>query len=362
MGKEEEILFNLLRAGLWEKATDLSDLFPISGDTWRAVFDMARCQTVTGLVYSGLQQLPSSQLPPEPMMLRWVAEADRIERANEQANHTCAQLCCHLAAQGLHPVIVKGQVIAQTYASPLLREPGDIDLCFSDAAEFAAAQTVATQLGCRPERQPDGSLSYTYQGIEIEHHRRLIDIYSPCAVARLRPLLSPLQPVEVSLGSSTDSAVMAPHPMLHLLVLNAHICKHAIGRGVGLRQLCDIARAYHRWHPLIDGDALQTLYRRAGLTSWSRMLHTFLVRHLALPATALPYPDRQVSSEPLLRIVVRGGNFGQHRPGHPVAHTTTRRKIGTALSFVRQLGFSCRYAPAESLWMTLQLAKGNTIG
>lgn len=209
-------MFNLLRAGLWEKATDLSDLFPIAGDTWRAVLDMARRQTVTGLVYSGLQQLPSSQLPPEPMMLRWVAEADRIERANEQANHTCAQLCRHLAAQGLHPVIVKGQAIAQTYASPLLREPGDIDLCLADPSEFAAAETIAATLGERSERQPDGSLSYTYQGIEIEHHRRLIDIYSPRAVARLRPLLSALQPVEVPLGSSADSVVMAPHPMLHL--------------------------------------------------------------------------------------------------------------------------------------------------
>ena len=44
--KEETVLFILLRAGLWEKEPDDLSLFPLSGESWRRVFDLAKLSLI----------------------------------------------------------------------------------------------------------------------------------------------------------------------------------------------------------------------------------------------------------------------------------------------------------------------------
>ena len=102
-------------------------------------------------------------------------------------------------------------------------------------------------------------------------------------------------------GNPTEITI--PSPLLNLVLLNTHIMKHAFGWGIGLRQLCDLTRAYHCLQTETDGKALYDLCRKAGIIRWNSLLHTFLVKQLGLPASSLPYPEKTVSPDTMLFFV-----------------------------------------------------------
>ena len=152
-------------------------------------------------------------------------------------------------------------------------------------------------------------------------------------------------------------------------MLSAHILKHAIGAGVGIRQCCDLTMALQALRGQYDPAALRDLFRRTSTLRWNRLLFSFLADHLGLADdSGFPFADERVSSEPLLRIVLEGGNFGHYAEarnsaikagagGDPVA--TRRRKRNTLGRFLHRLPFSLRYAPRETLATMLSLARGN---
>jgi hypothetical protein len=42
-----------------------------------------------------------------------------------------------------------------------------------------------------------------------------------------------------------------------MLQVNAHILKHLLSFGIGIRQLCDAARLYKTYHNQVDGNVLK---------------------------------------------------------------------------------------------------------
>lgn len=360
MNKEANLLFILLRAGLWEKEPEELSLFPLPPETWAEIFKLSRMHTVTGIVYRGILRLPDDCLPPWEMLAQWVAQAERIERMNRTMNDTLAELYALFDSKGWLAVLQKGQGVARFYEEPLLRECGDIDLYFPDRkAQDEAAEWLRKE-GCQPEKAPDGSLHYRYNGIVVEHHPELIDLQNPFLHGYLSRLIA---------GEGFGKAVLAegrvtvvvPSPLLDLLLLNTHIMKHAIGRGVGLRQLCDIAHAYHSLHGQFDPETLRFLYIKTGISHWSSLLHAFLVDYIGLSSDRLPYDEhRLLSSQPLLDIVLRGGNFGQHADGQEKTRAQRGwiRKLHTARSFCRNLHFAATYASGESFWTAARLLRG----
>lgn len=389
LATEHKALFCLLRAGLWEREPDDLSLFPLTDAEWWEVYRLAVRQTVAGIAYRGLHHLPEALLPGDELMMHWVAKADRIERANRQMNAVLCQLLQLMNRNDLHPVLLKGQGVAAFYEQPLLRECGDIDLYFPREGEERKATELMRQAGCLPEAQPDGSRSYTWQGVEIEHHTRLFDLYNPLLKGYLaaltgkhgfanQPLSShPVETTEDAMNAhlpetgdeaatgkrpeATAATLFVPSPLLNLLLLNAHLMKHLAGHGIGLRQFCDMARAYHALRGSYSPAELESAYRRTGLFKWSVQLHTLLTEHLGLRYAALPYPGTDACTSPeLLHIVLEGGNFGQYgetKGGN--AQAGWMRKWRTFCSFWKRRGFSLGYSRGETFWISMRLIVGN---
>lgn len=358
MNKETKALFILLRAGLWER--DVEDLspFPLTGESWNTVFLLARQQTVTGIAYRGLCHLPDELFPPQPLLLKWVVAVDAIERRNHKMNAELASLYGRLSQNGLKPLLQKGQGVAAFYEKPEVRECGDIDLCFSSQKE--SQQAARDILGQRKSvrRAADNSFCYMWNGIEVEHHSTLVYIANPMMQRYLRHLERHNPPRSLRLADG-GADIPVPSPLLNLLMLNTHIMKHTFGWGIGLRQLCDMARACHALRGEVQADEMKAACQKLGIVRWTRLLHTFLVDSLGLPAGSLPYADAPLSPSPLLAIVLDGGNFGQYQVGRTQgAQAVWRRKVGTSRSFFQRIGFSCSYAPVEAFWTFTSLLKG----
>lgn len=321
---------------------------------------MALRQTVTGIVYRGVCRLPDELLPPDGLLMRWVAEADAIERKNRAMNRALEELCSLFARGGITPVLQKGQGIAALYEQPLLRECGDIDFYFRTRKEAAAAVDLIKSQGIAVTPKADGSSVYRWRGIVVEHHPRLIDIANPGAWKYIAALEEREGYVLTRPVAGQAWEVCVPSPLLNLLLIDTHIMKHALGWGIGLRQLCDMARAVHRLGPDVDAAGLQAVCRSLGITRWSCLLYAFLTEWMGLPPEESFYATGRISARPLLRIVMEGGNFGQYLPGRGHGSSSVwRRKMHTAGVFVRRIRFSCSYVPAEAFWTFAGLLKGS---
>lgn len=359
MDRTQLALLVLLRAGLWERKADDCACFPLSMEEWGRVYLLARQQTVIGLVFQGIRQLPECFFPPELLLVRWMAETDAIERRNVQMNRVLASLVRLFASEGICPVLQKGQGLAGMYVNPLLRECGDIDFYFDSRLMSEKALSLMRRYQIKEKRRADRSVVYTWKGVVVEHHTKLLDVHNPFLQGYARKLEQRYGYDTVCLGEKETVDLRVPSPVLNLSLQSLHILKHAVGWGIGLRQLCDMARSCYKLQTKTEPDEMKKIAGILGIDRWNLLLHAFLVEQLGLPVKYLPYPETAPESRPLSSIVWRGGNFGQYASGR---QATVRNfwtgKWQTACAFRHNAGFALRYAPKEGIWAFADLVKG----
>ena len=272
-------MLSLLRSGFWLASPDDDSCYGLSSDGWEAVFRLARQQTVTGIAYRGLQFLPDRVLPPEPLLMRWTAVVDAVERKNREMDRTLAGLYSEFRSLGLDPVLQKGQGVAQLYEEPLLRECGDIDFYFNSRMAMELSSSYVRKRGIRVVEHADRSVFYVWKGVEVEHHARLFDLHNPFLHKEAAGLETEYGYCKVDIPAGSQDNVFSatvPSPFLNVLLLDLHILKHALGWGIGLRQLCDMARACYRLHCEVDASEMKYVSRRFGLEKWNLLLHACL--------------------------------------------------------------------------------------
>lgn len=351
--KVQRALFALLRAGLWERPLDDEAVFPLSDGEWRELYDLAGKQTVIGIVFQGVCQLPEELFPPIDILTAWVARVDHIEHGNRAMMQRVDRLLALFEERGLHPVVQKGVGVAAMYERPLLRSSGDIDLWFPTREEDAAAMALITERGISvdPHHLAGGAV-YWWEQTKVEYHHALLDIYSPLARRSVAALMR-----QEGLTSHF------PSPLVTMLLLNTHLLKHIMASGVGLRQFADMARACY----VLDGKYDKTVYtdlcRKWHITEWSAQLNAFLITYLGVPASILPSAACSSCVDAgILQKVLAGGSFGLYHDGN---HWTKGRGAGSrrlyklrhSLGDFRQ---SFRLAPTECIAYTFLQAVRQT--
>lgn len=334
------LFFALLRSGLWERPltdSELAAAATLGEAEWAALVEIARRQTVSGLFYRAFTHLPADFRIPGDFVLDLMAIAGGLARENQAKSAVTDRIFAECAAAGLHPVVMKGQSVAVYYAHPELRYSGDIDLFFPPE-EYPRALTL---LG--GEAAPDGTRHIRRGGIDIDIHDRYFDLHCP------------------------DKKLPAVDtPEATILLLSSHILKHAIGPGVGLRQCCDIAVAWQALASSINPKKMLEIFRLTRTLRWNRLLFSFLAEYLGLSETL--FADERVPSQPLLRIILEGGNFGHFAAARTAAlqagasgerAATRRRKRNTLSRFIKRLPFSLRFAPRETFATMWTLVRGN---
>ena len=381
MDRTLHALFALLRAGLWGRGDEaVASAFPLTAQEWERVYEMACQQTVAGIAFRGLDWLPDGAEPPMGLMAKWMARVDRIERGNEAMNKAVARLYGHFSAHGVEVVLQKGQGIAMMYPDPLLRESGDIDLYFP--GHDGTSDPLDGIAGAVRERHPDGSWVYDVGGVIVEIHDQLVDIQRPRCRKYAEKLIAEKGFEKAALGNGTE--VNVPAPEVNLLLLSSHILKHALGVGIGLRQICDYAVARRYYEGRVNEEEMREVWRMTGLEKWQGLLEGFVETFLEERSFADAqddktdaqddkchsehYPCHSERSEEsldkkktgvLLDIVLKGGNFGVYSKDRAEASRARwSRKCHTFRSFVNNMGFALRYAPGEWILTTLQLLRG----
>ena len=336
---QQEAFLLLLRQGLWNNQEDSSKLFPLSPGDWSAIYNMAVKQTVQGIVYDGIMQLPAEHRPPRQLLIKWTVVIDSLERINRQ--HQAAQNILAKIFETEPDIkyqILKGQSIAKFYPNPLHRLCGDIDLYFGNEEQTEKANKRIEEKGIPVQRANGGEASYTINGVYIEHHSHLLDIHNPL-------LKKTSKKWEQEKFQSTNQLPIATH-----LLLSTHILKHWIDLGIGIRQLCDAAITLKALHDSTDKKELYYTCRQFNVLKWSKLLYSLLNKHLGLQDKYLPFPCK-ANPDAMMREILESGNFGHgdtrygNRP-----QGKWKSKWHTWKIVYNKLHISLRYATSETIW------------
>ena len=311
-GRMGKAFFSLLRAGLWKQPVDMLECFPLSAEEWQVLYRIACKQTVEGIVFDGVQNLDPTLLPPRKLLLLWLVRVEKLEQHNRRMNAVLAEQALFFASCGLKPVLLKGQGIAARYADPLRRVCGDIDWYFSSKVDYQEANRQIKAKGIPRHKMAGKSAWYRWKRVEVEHHLDIFDIHNPFVRGYLKEFEQEEQQRQLELVVHGQSIIL-PSPTAQLLQVNAHILKHLLSFGIGLRQLCDAACLYSAYKIQIDADRLRSVYTKTGILKWISALHSVLVDYLGMPPDDLPFRrDPEQDADWMMEDIWVAGNFGFH--------------------------------------------------
>lgn len=339
----------LLQAGLWEREHLVPAIFPLSDQEWQLIYKQSIQQTVEGIVYDGIQNLPPSQRPPRSLALKWLVRIEHIERRNTAMNQIIAAQYLFFKKHQIEPILLKGQGMAQYYPQPLHRICGDIDWYFPTKKMYRQANSLIEKRGLELVYTAGYSSSYNWDHFETEHHLHIFDIHNPFCIPFLKRLL--LQEKENTRYSMiNDVAVALPAHHVNMVQVTSHILKHLLSFGIGIRQLCDTARLYHVVKTDIDPHEIKKIYHQLGIERWIDQLHHVLVHHIGLPKTDLPYPLSNKNADWLMEDILVSGNFGFHDSRYSQAEQQNKgNRVETKNRLWHRFNTYLPFAPMEAI-------------
>lgn len=337
-----ELFFELLRVSVGSAEALSCSPTP---EQWRILYTQACRQTLTGVFYAGIEQLPACQRPEVELLLQWYALAERLKALSRKLNAACVAATEHYHTLGFDSVILKGQGNAVLYDDPLLRVPGDIDIWLS-----GGRRCILSALG-----DTHGRVLYHHTdveglfGIPVEVHFTPSWLSSPWINARLQNYFRKsfaIQAAHTVMLPENAGYVNVPDYSFNLLYQLIHIFRHIFGEGVGLRQLMDYYYLLRSGYPSAsDRERLKYMHmgRFASAVSWI-MQEIFRLDAAHLPATPDVREGRYVLAE-----VLRTGNFGK-----TVAHRKydfSQTHAGHFFRGVRRAATLVTHFPEEAFWI-----------
>ena len=234
-----ELFFELIRVAI---GTQDSLSYIPKPKEWKALYDMAKKQSIVGVCFAALQQLGADADEgfarigmSEMQYLTWMGMAAKIQQKNEVVNQKCVELQAKLSADGISSSILKGQGVAALYCEHLrgLRQSGDIDIYVSCGRKKAIEYA----------RNLQGAVDWDYKhlhlkvfdNIEVEMH------YVPEVFLNLRKnkkLQVWFKEHREQMFAQNEHFV-TPSLDVNLFYILLHTYRHFLYEGVGLRQLID---------------------------------------------------------------------------------------------------------------------------
>ena len=317
-----QVFFGLLRLAVSGTPYEVS---PMTDEDWAVLYRMAHQQSLKGLLYAAVSQLPTGQHPPMELAMQWISEAEANRGMNDLQNHEAARLTKLFGDAGRRTAILKGQANARLYPDKLSRQPGDIDIWVEGGRESVIDLLIS--MGLLDEKptisnagkRDKATTSYhhahlpaTKDGIAVEvHYRPSSGNFNPWTN---RPLQAWLER-EIQQTTLVEEGFYVPSTRFAMMMQLAHIQRHFLGGGIGMRHVCDY---YLLLQNATEADRKEVAarLRSFGLHQTAGALMWVLGEVLQLRAELMICPTDSYRGEWMLREIMTGGNFGHYAERH----------------------------------------------
>ena len=350
----EDVFLILLRAGLWEQSVQL---LPYGIIDYSALYVIAEEQSVVGLVAAGLEHVEDTKVVKQDA-LPFLKKVFGLESRNAAMNTFVNELIGKMHSAGIHPLLVKGQGVAQCYSRPLWRSSGDIDLLL-DPAYYEKAKLFLTRLASSVKTE---EIAYKHFGVTIDSW--LVELHGTLhsgLSGRINRMLDIIQDESCSRGAvrvwdNGSFDVFLPEANNDVIFIFSHILQHFFHGGIGLRQICDWCRLLWTYRSDIDVNLLGLrLKKMRVMTEW-KVFGCLAVKYLGLPAEFMPFYDRSFErkGDRVMSIILAKGNFGHNDDRVDVSMPSTiKRKLSTIGRQLKENASYFRIFPLDSyrfLW------------
>lgn len=282
---DRELLLSLLRCALWDAPLP-EHLETVAGEQWNSMYALAQAQGVHVLLLGPVQKLPQSVHVPASLATDLMAQAFAAQKNFQLHMATVQQMTGFFKEAGVHGSLLKGVAVSRMYPAPARRLCGDIDWYFPTAQDWDGASQVMMEKGVSLTLDSDADVHYSYNGIVIEHHRHWNHLYSQRRLGRL----------------DSDEK--------WLFMLYSHLWRHIIGKGAGMRQVCDQAMACRFFSERIDRERFMVLVRKCRAGRWVRLIDSMLVEKLGMPEEYAAFGCRRGDIDRLMDIIFDAGDLG----------------------------------------------------
>lgn len=344
----EQLFFELLRVSIG--VSGCLSKTP-TNEEWKALYDMAKKQSLVGVCFAGVQMLVNQhQEPPEMLYLTWMGMAAKIQQRNEVVNQQCEEVQKMLAEKGFRSCIFKGQAVASLYHSSLsaLRQSGDIDIWIEGGRE-RVIELVQSISPTNDIRETHAQLN-VFADTEVEAHYRPGLIRDAFRNKKLQAFFASCEEECFSnrLKLQGDRLeICAPTQRFNAVHQMLHIYHHLFDGGIGLRQVMDYYFVLKHLSEEEKGGVMKVL-KQVGVERFAKALMFVEQKVFGLEDRYLLCEPSVEDGEYLLSEIMIGGNFG---------HYDDRKKYSTRHSFLESfLGVyfknfrHARFAPMEWFW------------
>ena len=313
---------------------------------WERLYEEAENQAIVGILLTGLERLPSEQLPPLEVKLQWIGEVQIIQHENKVKDSAVVDLCEWFLGEDIRFVVVKGQTLAAIYPDNSLRQSGDIDfLVHPDDWSKAFALVERTGLNIESEHA-EKHVEWTKEEVPYEMHHALACFARPRHQRYWENVIEPeiwKHPWTVEIEGYLVPTLF---PVLNVLYVFVHIFEHFIKEGIGLRQIVDWFYLMEnvRWKKE-DVEQLDRWLNGIGLKKAFVGFGAVLTDYLGLSDEAFPFEISSVYHQKapvLMKNILEMGNFG-----HNKGTLQGLKHIGRIWSQTWKFG---NLAPAEVWW------------
>ncbi len=316
---EQKAFLALVRAGLWTdvESTELRNHGIPEHEDWEKVYQLAREQSVVGLVLAGIERLRNHNDNlniSQNVLLQMIGEVQMMEQTNKAMNQFIAKIVGEMREKNIYTLLVKGQGVAQCYERPLWRQSGDVDLLLNDD-NYHKAKDFLLSL-CSDHKNEERYSQHL--GLNIDQW--YVEIHGS-----LRTGLSGRVDKEVDANqrdvfyggqvrswNNGSTQVLLPAPDNDVFFVFTHFIKHFYKEGMNLRQVCDWCRLLWTYRNSLDRGLLESRVRRAGLMSEWKAFSSLVVDYLGMPVEAMPLYDIrkkwQNKSKKVMMVILDGSH------------------------------------------------------
>lgn len=339
---QHQIFFDFLRFSIGSESEIPDSL--IEAD-WKELYRIAQKQCLVGILFDGIQRLPSSNVGiSRDLLLQWMAQCQMLEKANVRLNDAAFQVSEWFRKKGFRTCILKGQGNALMYPNPYSRTPGDIDIWVEggDKRVISFVRSISPH-----EKACYHHIEFpSYKGVEVEVHYRPSFLLCFWHDRKLQKYYERVKEEQFShrvmLGEQGEIAI--PTAEFNLIFQLTHIYAHLMNEGIGLRQLLDYY--YVLLHADIKNVAeLQRNLKYFGLWKFAGAIMYIMQEVFGMPASRLIVPPNEKYGKFVLNEVLEAGNFGKHDKRNRFG----RSKLGHNLQRVYRDIRLMKYFPAEAM-------------
>ena len=342
MEKHYAIFFEFLRFCIGSESEQPSSLKEAD---WKELYRIAQKQALMGILFDGIQRLPSSDMGiSRDLLLQWMAQCQMLEKANVQLNDAAIQVSEWFRKKGFRTCILKGLGNAQLYPNGLHRTPGDIDIWVEggDKRVISFVRSISPH-----EKACYHHIEFpSYKGVEVEVHYRPSFLLCFWHNRRLQKYYERVKEKQfsyrVKLGEQGEVAI--PTAEFNLIFQLTHIYAHLMNEGIGLRQLLDY------YFVLLHADIkdfaeLQRNLKRFGLWKFAGAIMYIMQEVFGMSASRLIVPSNEKYGIFVLNEVLEAGNFGKYDERNRFGKSQLGHNLQRVYRDIRLV----RYFPMEAL-------------